>query len=57
MFDNAKQGKIESEKIRTILNTLGAQYDPDELEGLLEQHASEGESNSLAVNLIHWRGY
>jgi len=41
MFDSGKTGCIEKEKIRTILNTIGAQYDSDELEALLEENDAE----------------
>ena len=44
MFDSGKTGCIEKEKIRTILNTIGAQYDSDELEALLEENDAEGSS-------------
>ena len=43
MFDPGKTGFIEKEKIRTILNTLGAQYVSDELEALLEEYDPESE--------------
>ncbi|KAL7631950.1 UNVERIFIED_CONTAM: hypothetical protein RMT77_017728 [Armadillidium vulgare] len=42
MFDSGKKGSVEKEKIRTILNTLGANFDPDELEALLEENDTEG---------------
>ena len=42
MFDSAKTGRIEKEKVRTILNTLGHTYDDQELEELLEAEDSEG---------------
>lgn len=42
MFDSGKTGKIDTEKIRTILNTLGQSYDDDELQALIEQHDPEG---------------
>ena len=42
MFDSGKKGQIEKEKIRTILNTLGAQFDADELEALLEENDVDG---------------
>ena len=48
MFDSSKCGKIETEKIRTILNTLGTQYDPDELEGVLEQQDPDGTVNWIS---------
>ena len=42
MFDSGKKGQIEKEKIRTILNTLGAQFDADELEALLVENDVDG---------------
>ena len=42
MFDSQKTGKIETEKIRTILNTLGQSYDDDELQELIEKNDPEG---------------
>lgn len=42
MFDSRKEGKIEKEKVRTILNTLGHTYDDQELESLLESEDGEG---------------
>lgn len=42
MFDSTKVGKIEKEKVRTILNTLGHTFDDQELEVLLEQEDEDG---------------
>lgn len=42
MFDSGKTGKIEKEKIRTILNTLGANYINEELEALLQDNDVDG---------------
>jgi calmodulin len=42
MFDSSKTGKIEKEKVRTILNTLGHTYDDTELDNLLEAEDAEG---------------
>ncbi|XP_071445997.1 troponin C-like isoform X1 [Hetaerina americana] len=42
MFDSGKSGKIENEKVRTILNTLGHTFDDLELEALLEEEDKEG---------------
>lgn len=44
MFDSSKQGKIEKEKVRTILNTMVYSYDDKELETLLDGEDNEGES-------------
>lgn len=41
MFDSAKSGSIEKEKVRTILNTLGHTFDDHELEVLLKQEDEE----------------
>lgn len=43
MFDSSKSGKIEKEKVRTILNTLGHTYDDSELDVLLAAEDTEGE--------------
>ena len=42
MFDSAKSGRIEKEKVRTILNTLGHSYDDNELNEFLEAEDTEG---------------
>jgi Ca2+-binding EF-hand superfamily protein len=42
MFDSSKAGKIENEKVRTILNTLGLAINDLELEALLEEEDKEG---------------
>jgi len=42
MFDSGKQGRIEKEKIRTILNTLGASYINEELELRLTENDTDG---------------
>lgn len=42
MFDSSKKGKIEKEKVRTILNTLGHSFDDSELESLLRTEDPEG---------------
>jgi hypothetical protein len=42
MFDSSKTGKIEKEKVRTILNTLGHTYDDTELDDLLAAEDVEG---------------
>ena len=47
MFDSAKSGKIEREKVRLILNTLGYTYDDGELDGLVEAEATEGELSDV----------
>lgn len=44
MFDSTKSGKIEKEKVRTILNTLGHTFDDQELEGLLQKEDEDGNS-------------
>ncbi|XP_033218836.1 troponin C-like [Belonocnema kinseyi] len=47
MFDSQKQGKIEKEKVRTILNTLGHTFDDHELETLLKEEEDEDDSGRL----------
>lgn len=42
MFDYQKNGEIETDKIRTILVTLGNPYDEAELERLIRQEDKEG---------------
>ena len=42
MFDSSRAGKIENEKVRTILNTLGLAINDLELEALLEEEDKEG---------------
>ncbi|XP_066140687.1 troponin C-like [Euwallacea fornicatus] len=42
MFDTAKRGTIEKEKVRTILSTLGHSYDEKELEQMLSDEDPEG---------------
>lgn len=49
MFDYQKCGEIETDKIRTILNTLGNPYDEAELERLIRQEDSEGKSLVFSV--------
>lgn len=46
MFDSNKSGKIEKEKVRTILNTLGHTYDDEMLDALLEAEDTEGSSGN-----------
>lgn len=47
MFDSTKSGRIEKEKVRTILNTLGHTFDDHELEVLLKQEDEEGIHRTL----------
>jgi hypothetical protein len=49
MFDSSKTGKIEKEKVRTILNTLGHTYDDDELDSLLAEEDGEGKVSSPSI--------
>lgn len=42
MFDNGKTGSIDTDKIKTILNTLGQNFDDDELAALIEENDPEG---------------
>ncbi|XP_076057127.1 troponin C-like isoform X1 [Oratosquilla oratoria] len=57
MFDSGKTGQIEKEKIRTILNTLGANYDPEELEALLEECDLEGTGKLNFDNFVKVVGH
>lgn len=49
MFDSGKKGMIEKEKIRTILNTLGANFDPEELESQLSEKDPEGNTKITLI--------
>lgn len=49
MFDSTKSGRIEKEKVRTILNTLGHTFDDHELEVLLKQEDEEGTYIYIAI--------
>jgi calmodulin len=51
MFDSTKTGKIEKEKVRTILNTLGHTYDDKELEDLLEAEDVEGKKQQKKIKI------
>ncbi|KAF5289096.1 hypothetical protein FQR65_LT11918 [Abscondita terminalis] len=42
MFDSAKRGTIEKEKVKTILRTLGASYDDKDLDAQLKDEDPEG---------------
>lgn len=55
MFDSSKSGKIEKEKVRTILNTLGHTYDDSELDGYLAAEDTEGRSNMRNISYIQWQ--
>ena len=48
MFDSAKSGKIETEKVRTILITImGHNFDDEQLEALLEEELARDHSGKL----------
>lgn len=47
MFDSAKTGCIEREKVHTILNTMGQAFDDRELDRYLTEQDAEGELNQL----------
>lgn len=49
MFDSSKTGKIEKEKVRTILNTLGHTYDDNDLDALLESEDTEGQQRIRSI--------
>jgi Ca2+-binding EF-hand superfamily protein len=44
MFDPSKSGKIEKEKVRTILNTLGHTFDDHDLDIMLKAEDVEGKA-------------
>jgi Ca2+-binding EF-hand superfamily protein len=41
MFDSGKTGFVDTEKIKTILNTLGQNFDDDDLQALIEENDPE----------------
>ncbi|XP_049873818.1 troponin C-like [Pectinophora gossypiella] len=41
MFDSSKQGRIEKEKVRTILNTMVHSYDDRELDEMLDSEETD----------------
>ena len=47
MFDSGRTGRIEKEKVRTILNTLGLMIDEMELDALIDLEDKDGEFCSL----------
>lgn len=47
MFDSGKQGKIEKEKVRTILNTMVHSYDDKKLDSLLEGEDNDGKKHCV----------
>ena len=57
MFDSTKTGHIEMEKVRTILRTMGHNFDDEELEALLEEENRAGQSihSRRHVNLFYQR--
>ncbi len=57
MFDSTKTGQIEMEKVRTILRTMGHNFDDEELEALLEEENRDGQSihSRRHVNLFDQR--
>lgn len=52
MFDSSKQGQIEKEKVRTILNTMVYSYDEKELESLLDGEDEEGEFLHVKIDRV-----
>ncbi|GBP05306.1 hypothetical protein EVAR_76747_1 [Eumeta japonica] len=44
MFDSSKQGRIEKEKVRTILNTMVHSFDDLELDRMLDAEDSDGKT-------------
>ena len=49
MFDSAKTGCIEMEKVHTILNTMGQAFDDRELERYLAEQDTDGKSLQLGL--------
>lgn len=49
MFDSTKSGRIEKEKVRTILNTLGHTFDDHELDIMLKAEDTDGKFNPLQL--------
>lgn len=53
MFDSAKSGKIETEKVRTILITImGHNFDDEQLEALLEEETQDGTQFHLSRSTL-----
>ena len=52
MFDSGKKGLVDTDRIRTILNTLGQNFDEDELNELIDAHDVEGKFLSFQVKEI-----
>ena len=55
MFDSTKSGKIEKEKVRTILNTLGHTFDDHDLDIMLRAEDEDGKrpSSSLIISSLY----
>ena len=49
MFDSGKTGMIDTDKIKTILNTLGQNFDDDELAALIEENDTDGKSGCISA--------
>jgi len=57
MFDQKKTGSIEVNKVAAILNTMGQQFDDDELKTLCDEKAKDGKLDfdsfvSIASNFL-----
>lgn len=52
MFDSTKSGKIEKEKVRTILNTLGHTFDDHELDIMLKAEDDDCEYIQPIIAII-----
>lgn len=53
MFDSSKQGRIEKEKVRTILNTMVHSYDDNELDQILDNEDVDGRSRIVDGHCAH----
>lgn len=57
MFDSQKEGKIEKEKVRTILSTMIHNYDDLELDQLCDSEDAEGKPNDTHDKIITYLQY
>lgn len=50
MFDSSKQGRIEREKVRTILNTMLHSFDDRDLDKMLDNEDADGKYSEIEHN-------
>lgn len=55
MFDSQKQGRIEKEKVKMILNTMVHNYDDLELDRMVDSEDAEGEPKEVGNRLVRSR--